>query len=85
MQPKVSGWVFHSARVNSLAWSPDSVHLATAGLDTNIIVWNVVETGSRILLKGAHSGGVKDLLWTDDNTVASVGQDCALKTWSITF
>lgn len=84
-QPKVSGWVFHTARVNSLAWSPDSVHLATAGLDTNIIVWNIVETGSRILLKGAHSGGVKDLLWTDDNTVASVGQDCALKTWSLTF
>jgi WD40 repeat protein len=85
VQPKVSGWVFHTARVNSLAWSPDSVHLATAGLDTNIIVWNIVETGSRILLKGAHSGGVKDLLWTDDNTIASVGQDCALKTWSLTF
>lgn len=35
-----SGWVYHSAKVNALAWCPDSVHLATGGLDGNIIMYS---------------------------------------------
>jgi WD40 repeat protein len=84
-EPKVSGWVFHSAKVNSLAWSPDSIHLATAALDSNIIVWNISEPTKRIDIKRAHALGANDLVFIDHNTLASVGQDCAVKIWDLQY
>jgi len=83
--PKTSGWVFHTAKVNGIAWSPDGVHIATAGLDSNVIIWNIDNQNSRIMIKGAHAGGVKDVLWVNNNTIATIGQDCSLKTWDITY
>lgn len=82
---KIQGWVFHNARVNSLAWSPDSRHLVSGSLDNSLYIWDVVETSKRIAIKEAHNGGVNTCLWIDNNTVASAGQDCCVKTWSITF
>ncbi|KAK6036038.1 WD domain, G-beta repeat protein [Cooperia oncophora] len=38
-------WTFHTAKVNCVAWSPDNRHLATGGLDTNIIVWDLRNSG----------------------------------------
>ena len=31
----------HTARIDTVAWSPDSQHFATAGLDQDIFVWGV--------------------------------------------
>ena len=31
-------WAVHTARVNSLDWSPDSLHLGSAGLDCSLAV-----------------------------------------------
>jgi WD40 repeat protein len=84
-QVKVQGWVFHTAKVNSLAWTPDSLHLASAGLDGNVYIWDVQRTDKRVQIKDAHRGGVNAVVWLDDNTVASAGQDCTIKTWTITF
>jgi WD40 repeat protein len=80
-----SGWVYHSAKVNGLAWCPDNVHVASGGLDGNIIIWNVAQPNNRIMVKLAHFGGVKDMIWLNESTLATVGQDCALKTWKIQF
>jgi len=82
---KVSGWVFHTARVDSIAWSPDSIHLASGSLDQNIIIWNVNEPTNRIIVKGAHHGGVNSVAWLDNNVLASTGQDCAWRTHSFKF
>jgi WD40 repeat protein len=84
-QIKVQGWVFHTARVNSLSWAPDSVHLASGSLDGHVFIWDVLKTDKRIQIKDAHRGGVNATLWIDGNTVATAGQDCTVKTWSITF
>jgi len=83
--PKITGWVFHTARVNDLKWSPDSVHIATVGLDSNLIVWNTSDTKARLTAKGAHKLGANCCAWVDENTVATVGQDCALKTWTVKY
>ena len=49
----------HTARALCVAWSPDCMHLATGGLDSNIVIWknekgryNTVATvtGGRTLL-----------------------------------
>jgi WD40 repeat protein len=84
-QIKVQGWVFHTAKVNSLAWTPDSLHLASAGLDGNVFIWDVQKTDRRVHIKDAHRGGVNAVVWLDDHTVASAGQDCAIKTWTVQF
>jgi WD40 repeat protein len=82
---KTSGWVYHTARVNSVSWSPDNKHLATGALDSGIIIWDVESQGSRVVVKNAHPGGVNGVLWLDDKTVCSVGQDCMMRTWSVTY
>jgi WD40 repeat protein len=81
----IDEWCHHTAKVNSLAFSPDSEHLASAGLDRMVIVWNFKEPTKRITIKDAHHGGVNSVLFVDDNTVLSAGQDCSLKTWTLTY
>jgi len=82
---KVQGWVFHTAAVNCLGWAPDSVHLVSGALDNNIIIWDVQKTDKRIIVKDAHRGGVNGVVFLDGNTVASAGQDCTVKTWTVNF
>jgi len=84
-QIKIRGWVYHSAAVYTLAWAPDAIHLASGSLDSCIYVWNIAAPDKRVCLKDAHRGGVNCVLWLDGNTVASCGQDCCIKSWTIPF
>eukprot|EP00727_Mastigamoeba_balamuthi_P005604 m51a1_g1663 putative wd40 repeat-containing protein (604) ;mRNA; f:376123-378700 len=79
----VDGWIFHTASVNSLSWHADGVHLASGGLDGSLYVWSTAAKDKRAYLKIAHPGGVNVVAWVNDTTLASAGQDCALKTWEV--
>lgn len=79
----IKDWQYHSARINKLVWSPDSKFLASASLDTNIIIWSVETPNKRLTITAAHHGGVNDLTWLDQSTLASVGQDCTTRTWNV--
>jgi WD40 repeat protein len=37
----------------------------------------------RLTITAAHHGGVNDLTWLDQSTLASVGQDCTTRTWNV--
>jgi WD40 repeat protein len=82
---KISGWVFHTARVNSLAWSPDNTHLVSGSLDAALYVWSLADTSKRIFVKDAHPGGINVVLFLDNNTIVSAGQDCTIKSWTLTY
>jgi len=82
---KIKDWVYHTAKVNAVAWSPNSLHLASVSLDTNIIIWSVEEPTKRILIQGAHHGGINDVAWVDNTTIVTVGQDCTTRTWNISY
>ncbi|KAK6761036.1 hypothetical protein RB195_022197 [Necator americanus] len=46
-------WTFHTAKVNCIAWSSNNRHVATGGLDTNIIVWDLLRSGEHpIIIRG---------------------------------
>jgi len=82
--PKNEGWVFHTARINDLAWSPDSKLIASVSLDQNIIVWNTENKDTRIMANQAHPGGINAVRWLDNTTLLTAGQDCALRSWTVT-
>ncbi|CAH0564079.1 unnamed protein product [Brassicogethes aeneus] len=78
-------WGFHNARVNCVAWSPDSQLVASGSLDTSIIVWSVEKPAKHIIIKNAHAQSqITRLSWVDNTTLVSVGQDCNTKLWTIT-
>jgi len=82
---KAAGWVFHTSRIQSVSWAPDNIHLVSGSVDSAVIVWNVAQQDKRIHQKLAHIGGVRGVAFQDNNTVLSVGEDCAMKSWSLTY
>ncbi|KAK3908482.1 Actin-interacting protein 1 [Frankliniella fusca] len=77
-------WGFHNARVNCVAWSPNSQFVASGSLDTTIIVWSVQQPSKHNIIKNAHpQSQITRLAWLDDETLVSVGQDCNTKIWNI--
>ncbi|KAI5660260.1 hypothetical protein M9H77_29053 [Catharanthus roseus] len=82
---KLKNMLYHTARINCLAWSPDSSMVATGSLDTCVIIYEVSKpASSRITIKGAHLGGVYGLAFIDDQSVVSSGEDACLRVWKIT-
>lgn len=78
-------WASHTARVCTIAWSPDSQCIASGGLDTNIYVWNVTNPRTRVAQMHAHGQSkVSRVVWLDNERVLSVGDDCNTRTFNVT-
>ncbi|XP_054721583.1 actin-interacting protein 1-like [Uloborus diversus] len=79
-------WCFHTARVNCLAWSPNSLFVASGSLDTNIIVWSVENPTKHMIIKKAHpQSQITRVGWLENNVLVSTGQDSNVKIWDIVF
>ncbi|XP_055903622.1 actin-interacting protein 1 [Eupeodes corollae] len=77
-------WGFHNARVNTVAFSPNSLLVASGSLDTTIIIWSVTNPSKHTIIKNAHpQSQITRLVWLDNNTVISTGQDCNTKVWEV--
>ncbi|XP_063983666.1 actin-interacting protein 1 [Diachasmimorpha longicaudata] len=77
-------WGFHNARVNTVAWSTDSTMVASGSLDTTIIIWSVTNPAKHTIIKNAHpQSQITRLVWLDEETLISVGQDCNTKIWRV--
>ncbi|XP_026332249.1 actin-interacting protein 1 [Hyposmocoma kahamanoa] len=77
-------WGFHTARVNCVAWSPDSKRIASGSLDTSIIIWSVDAPAKHTIIKNAHpQSQITGLAWLDDESVVSVGQDANTRVWTV--
>ncbi|KXS11475.1 WD40 repeat-like protein [Gonapodya prolifera JEL478] len=82
---KLDEWVFHTARVNALSWSPSGKRCVSGSLDTNVHVWSVDEPMKFVAIKGAHLDAVNGVTFLDEETVASGGQDGALRIWKLKY
>ncbi|XP_039121370.1 actin-interacting protein 1-2 [Dioscorea cayenensis subsp. rotundata] len=81
---KLKNMLYHSARINCLAWSPDGRMVATGSLDTCVIIYDVDKPASnRITIKGAHLGGVYGLAFCDENSIISSGEDACVRVWRL--
>lgn len=84
-QVKLKNMLYHSARINCLAWSPDSSMVVTGSLDTCVIIYEIDKPASnRTTIKAAHLGGVYGLAFTDDHSVVSSGEDACVRVWKVT-
>ena len=83
-QIKLKNMLYHTARINTVAWSPDSRLVATGSLDTCAIVYEIGKpAASRITIKGAHLGGVHGLTFVDNDTLVTAGEDACIRVWKV--
>ncbi|ESW15029.1 hypothetical protein PHAVU_007G038100 [Phaseolus vulgaris] len=81
---KLNNMLFNTARINNLAWSPDSTLVATGSLDTCVIIYEIGKpASSRRTIKGAHLGGVYGLTFIDQDRVVSSGEDGCVRVWTL--
>jgi WD40 repeat protein len=76
-------WSAHTARVTSIAWSPDGKNAVSGGLDTNLCVWSLSDPGKRVRIANAHKDGIGGVAWAGKEKVISAGADAAVKTWKV--
>ncbi|TXF87067.1 hypothetical protein FUA23_18920 [Neolewinella aurantiaca] len=77
----------HNATINDLAFSPNGSYLATASRDKTVKLW---DANSWELLKvcevvrdRGHVNSVNCLLWLDDTTLITAGDDRRILTWKL--
>ncbi|ESL06845.1 hypothetical protein TRSC58_05474 [Trypanosoma rangeli SC58] len=74
--------VFHTLRVTSLAFAPQSsALLLSGGMDASLIVWDL-NKATRKTEDAAHRGGVSAVAWTADGRLLSGGADFCVRQWS---
>ena len=62
-----------------------SRYIATGSLDTNVMVWDLQQSGEHpLVIRGAHSmSAINGVAWLSDNRLLTVGQDSNLKLWAL--
>jgi len=81
---KISHWVFHTARITSIAWSPSGRYAVSGSLDTNVFVWSREKTMKKIAILNAHALSTSGVAFLDEETVVSTGADACIKKWKLT-
>eukprot|EP00993_Chasmostoma_nieuportense_P006562 NODE_719_length_1920_cov_94.894032_g667_i0.p1 GENE.NODE_719_length_1920_cov_94.894032_g667_i0~~NODE_719_length_1920_cov_94.894032_g667_i0.p1 ORF type:complete len:608 (+),score=143.56 NODE_719_length_1920_cov_94.894032_g667_i0:44-1825(+) len=72
---------YHASTIKGLHFSPSSQYLVSAGLDCQLIVWDL-EAGTKAVTRG-HDGGCSAVAFLGHNKVVSVGQDACIRLWAL--
>ena len=72
----------HGHRIRALAFSPDGEHLASAGEDKKINIWNIA-TGQKETSIEHGPGKVLTICFCGDGRLASGGSDNIVRVWDL--
>lgn len=53
-KPFKQEWGFHTAKVNCVSWAPNSIYVASGGLDCSIIIWSLDLPDKHLIMRNAH-------------------------------
>lgn len=75
----------HTARVMSVAWSPNSENFATGALDSNLVVWTAGMDGAESgpTIRSNANSHINKLAWVDPNTIITAGHDSNIKQYTV--
>lgn len=72
----------HFDVVNTVAWSPDGLQIASGSADRTVQIWNVND-GSEVYIYTKHSDRVEALAWSPDGKrIASGSVDKTVQVWN---
>jgi len=76
----------HTDWVNSAAWSPDGLKIASASDDGKVRVWDVASGGDEYdLVYSRHTDWVNSAAWSPDGLkIASASDDGKVRVWDVT-
>jgi len=83
-QVSPNSWLY-DARVDAVRFSPNGELLAAGSLDSSIQVYSVTNNSLIHEQKFAHRQGVKDVIFYDNNTLITTGQDLLIKSWKVNY
>jgi len=72
-----------SARIDCMNFSPYGDILACGSLDSSFILFSLSKNATVHKQEKSHIGGVKDLLFVNNNALLTTGQDCVTRKWEI--
>jgi len=81
-QVSPTSWLM-DARVDAVRFSPDGELLGAGSLDSSFQVYSVYQNKLIHEQKFAHRQGVKDVVWYDNRTIITTGQDILIKSWKV--
>jgi len=85
-KPHKQEWGFHTAKVNCAVWAPNSIYVASGGLDCSIIIWSMELPDKHCIMRNAHDQSqITRVSWLDNSSLVSTGQDGNTKVWNITW
>ena len=77
----------HLATVNALAYDPTGRYLATASRDKTVKLWDAASLGllkvCEVVRDRGHVNSVNTLLWLDERTLVTAGDDRRILTWAL--
>ena len=75
--------VIHKAIINSIAFSPNGLTIASGSSDNTIRLWDVA-TGSQLRTLAGHTGGVNSVAFSPNgNIIASGSSDGTVLLWEL--
>jgi len=72
-----------NSRVDCMKFSPHGDVLCVGSLDSSFSLFSLSKNATAHNQRNAHVGGVKDLIFINNNTLLSAGQDCVIRKWEV--
>ncbi|SCU92312.1 LAFA_0F09450g1_1 [Lachancea sp. 'fantastica'] len=84
---KTSRWAFHSGKITSMSWRPTGSDeeddlIATASLDTHLMIYSVKKPMKTVKHLNAHKDGINAVVWDGESTLFTAGGDSCIRKWS---